>query len=92
VAGNNMGVTSAVTASRRRYSPDGCNGRDQLNATEAAKIEGGQVYLAQNAPRLEDLRTELLAFPNDRHDDQVDSISQALKFMSNRLRVYAVAA
>ena len=61
-------------------------------AAQAAKIEGGQVFLPQNAPWLEDLRTELLAFPNGRHDDQVDSIAQALKFMSNRHRVHAVAA
>jgi predicted phage terminase large subunit-like protein len=61
-------------------------------AAQAAKIEGGQVYLAQNAPWLADLRNELLAFPSGRHDDQVDSISQALKFMSNRHRVFAVAA
>jgi predicted phage terminase large subunit-like protein len=74
----------------KRIKPDG----DKIvrMATQAAKIEGGQVFLAQNASWLEDLRNELLAFPNGRHDDQVDSMSQALKWMSNRRRIFAVAA
>jgi predicted phage terminase large subunit-like protein len=74
----------------KRIKPDG----DKIvrMATQAAKIEGGQVFLSQNASWLEDLRNELLAFPNGRHDDQVDSMSQALKWMSNRRRIFAVAA
>jgi predicted phage terminase large subunit-like protein len=61
-------------------------------AAQAAKIEGGQVYVAQNAPWLEDLRHELLSFPNGRHDDQIDSIAQALSWMSTRRRICWVAA
>jgi predicted phage terminase large subunit-like protein len=64
----------------------------KIASAQTAKIEGGQVFLAQNAAWLEDLRNELLAFPNGRHDDQVDSMSQALKWMSNRRRMFAVAA
>ena len=40
-------------------------------AAAAAKIEGGWVYLPRSAPWLNDLRTEILAFPRGRHDDQV---------------------
>jgi predicted phage terminase large subunit-like protein len=45
---------------------------------QAAKFANGQVFFPKEAPWLRDLEDELLAFPNDRHDDQVDSISQAL--------------
>ena len=49
---------------------------------QTAKIEAGAVHLPRQAPWLDDLRSELLAFPHGLHDDQVDSISQALKWMS----------
>ena len=45
---------------------------------ESAKFESGHVYLPNRAPWLAELEPELFAFPNARHDDQVDSISQAL--------------
>ena len=36
------------------------------------------MWLPQQAPWLEDLRIEFASFPQGRHDDQVDSISQFL--------------
>jgi predicted phage terminase large subunit-like protein len=47
-------------------------------AIQAGKFENGQVFFPKEAPWLRDLEDELFAFPNGRHDDQVDSISQAL--------------
>ena len=47
-------------------------------AIQSAKFENGQVFFPMVAPWLRDLEDELFAFPNGRHDDQVDSISQAL--------------
>jgi predicted phage terminase large subunit-like protein len=47
---------------------------------QAAKFENGQVFFPNQAPWLADLEAELFAFPSDRHDDQVDSISQALGY------------
>lgn len=47
---------------------------------QAAKFEAGLVHFPKNAWYLQDLLAELLAFPNGRHDDQVDSISQALAY------------
>jgi predicted phage terminase large subunit-like protein len=47
-------------------------------ALQAAKFENGQVFFPKEAPWLRDLEDELFAFPSGRHDDQVDSISQAL--------------
>jgi predicted phage terminase large subunit-like protein len=55
---------------------------DKLVRMEAqcARFEAGQVYLPQEAPWLSELLHELLAFPNARHDDQIDSISQFLNW------------
>lgn len=47
---------------------------------QAAKFEAGRVYFPKNAPFLPDLEAELLTFPQGKHDDQVDSITQALAF------------
>jgi predicted phage terminase large subunit-like protein len=47
-------------------------------AVASAKFEAGQAFLPERAPWLADLEAELFAFPGSRHDDQCDSISQAL--------------
>jgi predicted phage terminase large subunit-like protein len=47
-------------------------------AIRSTKFENGQVFFPKEAPWLRDLEEELFAFPSGRHDDQVDSISQAL--------------
>jgi phage terminase large subunit-like protein len=47
---------------------------------QAGKFENGQVLFPKEAPWLRDLEEELFAFPSGRHDDQVDSISQALSY------------
>jgi predicted phage terminase large subunit-like protein len=51
-------------------------------SAQSAKIEAGAVHLPRHAPWLDDLKSELLAFPLGLHDDQVDSISQALNWLS----------
>lgn len=45
-------------------------------------VEGGQIILPQDAPWLAEFRREVTLFPNGRHDDQVDSLSQYLKWMA----------
>jgi predicted phage terminase large subunit-like protein len=52
-------------------------------AAQSAKIEAGHVHLPKNAPWLGDFLNELLSFPNGRHDDQVDSVSQFLRWLQN---------
>jgi predicted phage terminase large subunit-like protein len=47
---------------------------------QQAKFEAGLVYFPRTAPWLATLEAELLAFPQAKHDDQVDSLSQALAF------------
>jgi predicted phage terminase large subunit-like protein len=49
---------------------------------QTSRIESGGVYLPHAAPWLEDFRTELMAFPAGRHNDQVDALSQALQYAS----------
>jgi predicted phage terminase large subunit-like protein len=44
----------------------------------AAKFESGKIFLPLSAPWLAELEAELFSFPKSRHDDQVDSITQAL--------------
>jgi predicted phage terminase large subunit-like protein len=51
---------------------------------QSARFESGQVHVPQAAPWLATWLNELLAFPNGRHDDQVDSTSQALDWLTRR--------
>ena len=51
---------------------------------QSARFEAGQVHLPRDAPWLATYMEELLAFPNGRHDDQVDSTSQALYWLTAR--------
>ena len=55
----------------------------RLYATQP-RFESGSVHFPENAPWLDDLIGELLGFPEGRHDDQVDSISQALAWIEKR--------
>jgi predicted phage terminase large subunit-like protein len=52
-------------------------------AVASAKFEAAQVLLPERAPWLADLEAELFVFPGSRHDDQCDSISQALLDKNN---------
>jgi predicted phage terminase large subunit-like protein len=45
---------------------------------QSAKFETGFVRLPEHASWLPEFEAELFAFPASRHDDQVDSVSQAL--------------
>ena len=55
--------------------------RDKISrmAVASAMFEARQVLLPERAPWLHDLEVELFSFPGGRHDDQCDSISQALQ-------------
>jgi predicted phage terminase large subunit-like protein len=64
------------------FMPEG----DKLTrmSAQSAKIEAGQVHLPRQASWLGDFKTELMAFPRGRHDDQVDSLSQFLTWIEQR--------
>lgn len=55
-------------------------------ATQAAHIEDGHVHVPMQAPWLDDFKAEILAFPHGKHDDQIDSLSQMLKWRRDRYR------
>lgn len=45
-----------------------------------AEVEAGQFLLPAEAPWLEAFKSELKAFPQGKHDDQVDSFSQFVRW------------
>jgi predicted phage terminase large subunit-like protein len=50
-------------------------------AQVSAKIEAGRVHLPTEASWLVEFEKEVLAFPNGKFDDQVDSLSQFLRWL-----------
>ena len=48
-------------------------------------IENGFTYLPETAPWLSTFLAELMKFPKGSHDDQVDSMSQALDWIKQRI-------
>jgi predicted phage terminase large subunit-like protein len=49
-------------------------------SVQLEKFTNGQMFLPREAPWLVPCENELFAFPNGRHDDQVDAIVQALAY------------
>ena len=58
-------------------------------SNQSAHIEAGQVFLPQSAPWLDEFKVEVMAFPNGRFDDQVDSLSQFLGWAEHNKRFRA---
>lgn len=56
-------------------------GKAERYAMAAEPLYSGRAKLPRQAPWLETLRKEMMGFPNARHDDQVDSLSQFLNWM-----------
>jgi len=53
-------------------------------SVQSARIEAGHVLIPQAASWLGEFQREILAFPNGRYDDQIDSLSQALSWIFRR--------
>jgi predicted phage terminase large subunit-like protein len=53
---------------------------------QTAMMEQGKVHLPKEAPWLDDYLRELTGFPNLRYDDQVDSTTQVLQWVSMSFR------
>ena len=62
--------------------PDGS--KADLMVAQSAKIEAGHVHLPREADWLDNFLLEILGIPQAKHDDQVDSVSQFLKWVSTR--------
>lgn len=59
-------------------------GDKQIRMTnQTALIESGRVFLPAEADWVQAYLHELILFPNARHDDQVDSTSQALDYLTS---------
>ena len=59
---------------------------DKLSRAEgvSSMVEAGQLFLPPEAHWLGEFKSELLAFPSGRYDDQVDALSQLLAWVRNR--------
>lgn len=52
----------------------------------SSQIEAGNIYIPQYAAWLDEFLAEVAAFPASRHDDQVDSVAQAIIWVQNKTR------
>src|ERR1700730_2131898 len=75
--------SGAARASHRNHRREADGDKASRMAVASAKFEAGQVLLPERASWLPDLEAELFVFPGSRHDDQCDSISQALLDKNN---------
>ncbi|MEM7670429.1 MAG: phage terminase large subunit [Pseudomonadota bacterium] len=60
-------------------------------AAASARIEAGELMLPREAPWLAEFEREVLGFPNLRHDDQADAMSQLLTWHQKRKTVAITA-
>ena len=91
------GTGTAIVQELRRYVPGIIAVVPQTDkktrmSVASGKFEAGQVFLPERAPWMMDLEAELFAFPLGRHDDQCDSISQALENNSTSFMDYLTPA
>jgi predicted phage terminase large subunit-like protein len=71
------GKVSGLTA----VNPEG--GKEARAAAAQPYVEAGQIYLPDGALYVEAFVDELANFPKGKHDDQVDSFSQAIVYLHN---------
>jgi predicted phage terminase large subunit-like protein len=64
----------------RPLGPKAVGSKADRMVAQSAKLEAGHVLLPRDADWLDTFLLELLAFPNGRHDDQLDSVSQFLQW------------
>jgi predicted phage terminase large subunit-like protein len=55
-----------------------------------ATLEAGRVHLRAGASWVDELRTETLAFPHGRHDDQIDALSQLMTWNEQPKRTHSI--
>lgn len=90
----------ALAADLKRGSPPGVptprlvavkGSKEERMALASSRIEDGDVLLPERASWLDEFRTELLAFPKGKHDDQVDALSQLINWVHGQDRDRTVA-
>ncbi len=70
----------------KAYDPKGQDKVMRLHS-QTGLFESGRVLLPSNAAWLNEYMLELMTFPGSKHDDQVDSTSQALDWITNVRKV-----
>jgi predicted phage terminase large subunit-like protein len=55
---------------------------------QSIKFENGRVFLPEQAPWLDEYIREITGFPGTKHDDQVDSTTQALEHLNEAVKSY----
>lgn len=65
-----------------KYKPQG----DKVTRANNASlfIKSGRVLLQRNATWLDDFKSEINSFPNGKHDDQVDALTQLIEIINNK--------
>ena len=66
------------------YEPPSGTDKVMRLYAQTALFENGQVFLPRQAHWLNDYRLELMSFPGTKHDDQVDSTTQALAYLNDK--------
>lgn len=72
------------------YKPAPGSDKHMRFAAQSIKFEGGRIYLPSEAIWLEEYVREITGFPGGKHDDQVDSTSQALDFLQTLTKDMAI--
>ncbi len=67
----------------KEYQPPSGTEKGMRLHTQSVRFENGVVVLPRSAPWLETYIKELTSFPGLKHDDQVDSTTQALDYLAN---------
>lgn len=62
-------------------------GKVERLSIHSSRIEAGDIFLPKQAGWLEPFLHEITAFPNGKHDDQVDAFSQLLQWLSRQQHV-----
>ena len=55
-------------------------------SVQSSRIEAGDVRLPSSSSWLDEFKAEILAFPNGRHDDQVDALSHLMAWVERKTR------
>ena len=76
-------VAPLTSKNRQRDNAKPPPGADKVMRLHACsdRFENGRVLVPANAPLLDDYIVELIGFPGTKHDDQVDSTTQALDYL-----------
>jgi len=71
------------------WKPEGGEDKYQRLAAESIKFEEGRILLPKQAEWVDEYIRELTAFPGAKHDDQVDSTTQALAYLTSKANAFA---